>query len=927
MPPDNPKMPYRLTADIVAVCHFLFVLFAVFGGLSVLWRRKLMLVHVPAVLWAAYIEFSGHICPLTYVEIWLRQKGGGTGYENGFVEHYILPVLYPAELARSDQIILGILVILFNLSVYGYILYHTRISAHPKNSTAMNRYSENLHFPGNSFLKTLSGYWRTLPISAKFSCTFGLMLALILLLSLTGCLSLLFVRHKTETVIWNSTKLRELVLKMDMEMQNARRLEKEFFLYYPHIGFSEAFRIYGQESSAHIAEVVSLSAQLQKSPALSNINSSLPQTDVNLNFYLSAADRYSLVFLQALSLVEKLAGKGRLQDQLHQHAAMLEQSPEIQENPAMLAAYWKMRSFEKDYLITRQRSFMQAGFNTAAQLRKSAQHLNPEDSGNTEKQFLSCLDIYVRTAEEILQVDAEINSRIREFDLQTKAMAPVSEELISFSDQEMEHARNEISAIYRWMTGILAGAALAGLTLTLVIFRILDQSITRNILILTEAALHRGDTPMQVCISSGDELGHLARTFNDMSARLHALIHHLEHKVEERTAELRKEIRDRRHAEEEMKTAKEAAEKASRVKSEFLANLSHEIRTPMNSILGFADILGTMITDRQQKEYLESLHIGAQSLLRLINDILDLSKADAGKMEIQYAPVSLSRILTDTGRMFSHEMQRKKLDFFIETSPDLPKSLMLDKTRIRQILFNLLGNAVKFTDNGHIHLCAHTQPHDTGPDETPFVRLIITVKDTGIGIPVSDYEHIFEMFAQSRGKHSHGTGLGLTITRRLTEIMGGKIAVESRPGCGSVFTVTFDRVALGQEKESAEEKESLICETASELHTETGVCSLPDKTLQQSLVHGSELLDIIKRDLVPKWQELSETMFIDSIEDLAREAQKLGTEYAWPLLAAWAADLAERVSLFDIENLPGIMEKFPELVRDLEKQICGQTVS
>lgn len=123
-------MLYRLTADTVVICHLLFVLFAVFGGLILLRFPRAAWLHVPAVLWAAYIEFSGRICPLTHLEAWLRRKGGGMGYESGFVEHYIIPVLYPAELERSDQIILGVLVSLLNIGVYGYIL--CRISARSK---------------------------------------------------------------------------------------------------------------------------------------------------------------------------------------------------------------------------------------------------------------------------------------------------------------------------------------------------------------------------------------------------------------------------------------------------------------------------------------------------------------------------------------------------------------------------------------------------------------------------------------------------------------------------------------------------------------------------------------------------------------------------------------------------------------------------
>lgn len=123
-------MLYRLTADTVAICHLFFVLFAAFGGLLLLRFPRAAWLHVPAVLWAAAIEFSGRICPLTHLELWLRQKGGGMGYESGFVEHYLIPILYPAELERSDQIILGVLVSLVNIGVYGYIL--CRISARSK---------------------------------------------------------------------------------------------------------------------------------------------------------------------------------------------------------------------------------------------------------------------------------------------------------------------------------------------------------------------------------------------------------------------------------------------------------------------------------------------------------------------------------------------------------------------------------------------------------------------------------------------------------------------------------------------------------------------------------------------------------------------------------------------------------------------------
>ncbi len=898
-------------------------------------------------------------------------------------------------------------------------------------------------------MKMLSSHWRRLSISAKFSYTFGLMLAIILLLSLTAHLSLVFVRHKTETVIWNSMEIRELVLKMDGKLQHARRLEKEFFLRYPRIGFSEAFRMYGQESSRHIAEVVSLSAQLQKALANSDASETPSRSDVSLNFYLSASDRYSLILVQAMSLVEKLAGKDQLQDQLQRHADMLEHSPDIQENPAMLAAYREMRAFEKDYLITRQRPFMQSAFNIAVQLQKSAENFALPDK---REQFFSYLDRYVKTAEEILLVDAEIHSRVREFDLQAEALDPISRELISLSGQEVKNARNEIASIYRWMTVILMGAALSGLTLTLVIFRVLDQTITRNVIRLTDAAtaIQNGDTSVHAQISSGDELGRLAGTFNEMAARLHAMIHHLEQKVSARTAELREEIRERRRAEAEMKNAKEEAEKASRIKSEFLANMSHEIRTPMNSILGFAEILDAMITDSRQKEYLAAISSSGKLLLRLISDILDLSKVEAGKMELLYAPVCPEQLLRESSRMFADEIYKKQLDFFVEIDPNLPKSLLLDETRLRQILFNLLGNAVKFTDRGSISFSVRTEPADgeqSGQGEKRFVRLIIAVKDTGIGIPENEHAHIFDLFAQSSGNHSQGTGLGLPITKRLVEMMGGRIRVESALGKGAVFTVILDRVAVSAERKpeilGGKDPEEIEFDNATVLITDDSEdsrklissylksCNLnileaadgwqalelaekyrpdivlmdmkmpnvsgyeavekirrnpdlaiipiiavtasamkdsekqiralcnaclpkpvgrheliremchflrhtvrpltrknssektlaPEKNDQNTVKQPAELLGLMKGELCRKWQEMSETMFIDGIEEIARQAEELGRTYECLALLAWAGDLASRAAMFDIENLSGAMKKFPDLVREVEKMI------
>ncbi len=254
-------------------------------------------------------------------------------------------------------------------------------------------------------------------------------------------------------------------------------------------------------------------------------------------------------------------------------------------------------------------------------------------------------------------------------------------------------------------------------------------------------------------------------------------------------------VSEQKKYEKELKISKNKAEQASVAKSEFLASMSHEIRTPLNAILGFSEIMLSDSISTQHAKYLEAILSSGKTLLSLINDILDLSKIEAGRLELVKDSVNLHNVFLEIEQMFSHKTHEKNLSFQIVYGKQIPEAILLDEIRIRQVIFNLVGNALKFTEKGYVKLSASVRFEEN----TDKMQLILMVEDSGIGIGKDQQKRIFNAFMQQSGQDSKkygGTGLGLAITKKLVEKMNGKISLKSKLGKGSLFKVVLDDVKI-----------------------------------------------------------------------------------------------------------------------------------
>ncbi len=388
--------------------------------------------------------------------------------------------------------------------------------------------------------------------------------------------------------------------------------------------------------------------------------------------------------------------------------------------------------------------------------------------------------------------------------------------LVEMEQQEAFAPTNQLALDITLSSLISASILVFGISL-------LARQIARPVLQLTEAArqVAAGNLQVTAPVLTNDEIGVLARVFNQMTEQLHGLYERMEQQVAARTAELTytneqliSEIIERTRIESQLVEAKEAAESANQAKSAFLANMSHELRTPLSSIIGFAQLMQYDKTIKEEhREYLQIISRSGLHLRDLINDVLEMSKIEADRITLDEDEFNLQELLDDLMSMFRLRARERSLDLQLEYGPNVPLTIFTDEGKLRQILINLLGNAVKFTNEGYVVVRVTADDpvciagdtiglpdgEATGPIGAHYRQcLSFEVEDSGPGISAEDMTQLFSPFFQSAETRNRvqGTGLGLAISHKYAALMGGSLGVTSQVGVGSTFTLQLPVVVL-----------------------------------------------------------------------------------------------------------------------------------
>lgn len=677
---------------------------------------------------------------------------------------------------------------------------------------------------------TIKAHWNKMCISSKFLLAFGLLFTLIIVVAVTGYVALKSV-SSAERSIQASHEIQRLVLEMNRGMERARRLHNSFFLEYPLTGFESARKKYLLPSLMEIEEVIKTNARLKEmlsystsgSPKDYHINNRIKKNQIDLNLYLSSARRFADTSLESVELITKLAlpEKG-LEANLEIATDVLLSVSDVEDGLfyTMNKELERLKYFCYDismlsleYRVARKRFLMQSAFNVGFKLKMELKNSISINNFKRSK-LLYFLDIWFETAEDILMVDAAIKGKFNDFAIQSRTVYPISRKLVQLADKEVEQARKRINNAYSIAIKIIIMVTVSGLLCVILIFRVLDISITKRIIVLTESAskLRQGHLELSIqnniplsgkdsnlinnktLLSSEesnsssankeiyeddvashhgeDELGELSRIFDLMTARLNALVNNLEEKVLQRTSEL---------AESQKKLQR--AEKMEAI-GMLAGGVAHDLNNILSAVIGYPEIILMSIPAGSELEKpVKAIKESGQRAAAVVADLLTLARGAASTKSKEDINALIQQYI-DSPEFQKLQESYSHVSYNVNYASDI-YNISCSGIHIKKTIMNLLTNASEaIHGSGEITISTYNSYFDKKQAAQKEIKegryVVINVVDTGEGISADDLKHIFEPFYTKKVMGKSGTGLGLTVVWNTVQDHNGSIKVTSK---------------------------------------------------------------------------------------------------------------------------------------------------